>query len=66
MPKMKTNKSAQKRFKVTGSGKLMRTKGHKSHLRRRKSARVSRAFDRMFPVAPADRKRVRRALPYGV
>ena len=37
MPKIKTNKAAKKRFHVTGSGKLVRTKGPKSHLRRKKS-----------------------------
>ena len=66
MPKLKTNKSAAKRFKVTGTGKIMRTKGMKSHLRRKKSARVSRSFDRMFPVADSDVQRMQRALPYGV
>ncbi|MEO0598787.1 MAG: bL35 family ribosomal protein, partial [Chloroflexota bacterium] len=35
--KLKTHKATAKRFKVTGSGKVMRTKGGKSHLRRRKS-----------------------------
>lgn len=66
MPKMKTNKSAQKRFKITGTGKLMRTKGMKGHLRRKKSSRVKRSFDKMQPVAVADRARVKRTLPYGV
>ncbi len=65
MPKLKTNKSAARRFKVTGTGLVLRTKGMKSHLRRRKSKRVSRQFDKMLPVAPADVKRVKRALPYG-
>jgi ribosomal protein L35 len=42
MPKIKTNKAAKKRFHVTGTGKLVRTKGPKSHLRRKKSKRVKR------------------------
>ncbi len=66
MPKMKTNKQAQRRFKITGTGKIMRAKGMKSHLRRRKSPRTKRAFDRMFEVAPQDRKRIKRLLPYGL
>ncbi|MBA2364563.1 MAG: 50S ribosomal protein L35 [Chloroflexia bacterium] len=66
MPKMKTNKSAKRRFKVTGTGKIMRTKGMKSHLRRKKSKRVSRQFDKMLPVSAADRQRLQRALPYGL
>ena len=37
MPKMKTHKGAARRFKITGIGMIMRTKGMKSHFRRRKS-----------------------------
>jgi len=44
MPKIKTNKAAKKRFHITGSGKVVRTKGPKSHLRRKKSKRVKRLF----------------------
>lgn len=66
MPKLKTNKSAKRRFKVTGTGIIMRTKGMKSHFRRRKSTRVKQQFDRMQPVHSADRANVKRALPYGL
>ena len=66
MPKMKTHKGARSRFHITGSGKLMRTKGGKSHLRRRKSARAKRLFDETIPLNPRDRARIRRLLPYGV
>lgn len=63
--KLKTYKAAAKRFRVTGSGKIMRTKGGKSHLRRRKSSRVKRLFSRMLPVESAgDRKRISRLAPY--
>ena len=65
MPKMKTSKSAQRRFKFTGTGKVMRMKGLRSHLRRKKSPRNQRAYDKMFELAPQDRKRIRRLLPYG-
>ena len=64
--KMKTHKGAQKRFKITGTGKIMRTKGMKSHFRRRKSPRVLRSLDRMQPLDATDAKHVRRMLPYGV
>ena len=65
MPKMKTYKAAAKRFKYTGSGKLMRTKIGKSHLRRRKSKRVLGQFDEMHEVtSPGAKKRLRRLLPY--
>jgi large subunit ribosomal protein L35 len=65
MPKIKTYKAAAKRFKYTGSGKLMRTKIGKSHLRRRKSKRVRRMFDEMHEVtSPGAKKRLRRLIPY--
>ena len=50
MPKIKTHKATAKRFKLTGTGKVMRTKVGKSHLRRRKPKRNKRAFDRREPV----------------
>jgi large subunit ribosomal protein L35 len=65
MPKMKTHKGAASRFHLTGSGKLMRTRGPKSHLRRNKSARARRDFDEMIAVDPADVKRMKKLLPYG-
>lgn len=63
MPKMKTHKSTAKRFKVTGTGRLMRTKVGKSHLRRKKSKRVRRLFDEYLPVEGPNAKRVRRLAP---
>ena len=64
MPKMKTHKSTAKRFKVTGTGKLMRTKIGKSHLRRNKSKRTRRLFDEYMQVThKASVKRVRRLAP---
>ncbi|MBI2846597.1 MAG: 50S ribosomal protein L35 [Chloroflexi bacterium] len=66
MPKLKTHKGAQCRFHITGGGKLMRAKGGKSHLRRKKPQRVRRQYDEMLPVSQADKRRLRRLLPYGV
>ena len=66
MPKIKTHKGAQSRFHITGSGKILRTKGGKSHLRRRKPSRVKRLYDEMVSVSPADKTRIKRLLPYGV
>ena len=66
MPKIKTHKGAQSRFHITGSGKLMRTKGGKSHLRRRKAKRTKRLYDETILVSPVDKKRIKRLLPYGV
>ena len=64
MPKMRTHKGVQKRFDITSSGKIMRTKGGKSHLRMRKSPRAKAQYDRMQVVNPVDAPRIRRMLPY--
>ena len=66
MPKLKTHKGAKTRFHITGSGKIMRTKGMKSHLRRNKSRRVKMQFDEMIPLHTSDKKRIRRLIPNGV
>ncbi len=66
MPKLKTHKGAQRRFHITGSGKIMRAKGGKSHFRRRKSKAIKGQFDEMFPVSPVDEPRLKRLLPYGL
>ena len=65
MPKIKTHKATAKRFKYSGRGKLLRTKGGKSHLRRRRSKRVKRMFDDMHEVTrQGDIKRVKKLAPY--
>ena len=48
--KLKTHKATSKRFRLTGSGKLVRTKGGKSHMRRRTSKRTKALFAEMIPV----------------
>ena len=63
--KLKTHKATAKRFRVTGSGKLVRTKGGKSHLRRRTSKRTKRLFMEMIPVkGKGMQKRIRQLAPY--
>lgn len=63
MPKQKTRRSAAKRFKKTGSGKLRRRQAWRSHLvMGKKSNRRMRRLDGDVPVARVDRKRVRRML----
>ena len=66
MPKLKTHKSAAKRFRITGTGKIMRSKQGTSHLRRNKAKRVKRLFAEMTQINPADVKRIKMSLPYGV
>jgi large subunit ribosomal protein L35 len=48
--KLKTHKATSKRFRLTGSGVLVRTKGGKSHLRRRTSDRTKDLLSEMIPV----------------
>lgn len=63
--KLKTHKASAKRFRKTGGGKIMRTKGHQSHLRRRKSKRSKRKFIRMHEVESHSlRKSIKRLAPY--
>jgi large subunit ribosomal protein L35 len=65
MPKIKTHKATAKRLRYSGTGKLMRTKIGKSHLRRKKSKRVKRQFDETFEVThKGTRTRVRKLAPY--
>jgi large subunit ribosomal protein L35 len=63
--KLKTHKATSKRFRTTGSGKIVRTKIGKGHLRRRTPDRTKRLFDRMIPVKTRSiRKKVRRLAPH--
>lgn len=65
MPKLKSHRGAAKRFRRTGSGKLVRMKGHRSHMRRKKAPRVKRLYSRKVSVSPADVRKIKQALPYG-
>ena len=62
--KMKTHKGAKDRFHVTATGKVLRTKGGKSHLRRNKSKAVKGQFDEMIPANHAEKDRLKALIPY--
>jgi large subunit ribosomal protein L35 len=63
--KLKTHKATAKRFRVTGTGKIVRTKGGKSHFRRRTSKRTKAKLSSMVPVQGKGYiKRIRRLSPY--
>ena len=63
--KLKTHKATAKRFRLTGSGKVVRTKGGKSHFRRRRSSRTKRKFDKLLVVeSGTEARRIRRLAPY--
>ncbi len=56
MPKMKTHSGSKKRFRVTGSGKIMRGKAFKSHIKTKKSPKRIRNFRKETTVSDADSK----------
>ena len=62
MPKMKTHKGAAKRFKVTGSGKILRGKAYKSHILTKKNAKRKRRLGNDTEVSSSDSKKVKRLL----
>ena len=62
MPKMKTNSSAKKRFKVTGSGKLKRARSGKQHLLRKRSKKAKLRLTHSDIVKKSDEKRIKRLL----
>lgn len=66
VPKLKTRKSVAKRFKITGTGKVVRAKAWGNKKRLAKSARVKRSYDKFFEVPPAIAKTIRTMAPYGI
>jgi large subunit ribosomal protein L35 len=64
MPKLKTRKAAAKRFRVTGSGKIVRRKAFKNHLLEHKTTNKKRKLSKMAVVHERDEENVRLMLPY--
>ncbi len=64
MPKIKTNRAAAKWFRVTGSGKVKRNKGFKSHLLSSKNKGRKRQLRKGAMVADVETKNVRKLIPY--
>ncbi len=64
MPKMKTNRGAAKRFKVSGSGKIVRSKAYTSHILTKKSTKRKRNLRKSDLVDSANLKSVKKLLPY--
>lgn len=63
MPKMKTHRGAAKRFKKTGTGKLVRSHSNKQHILTKKSAKRKRRLRKDALVAAVDEKRLKQLLP---
>jgi large subunit ribosomal protein L35 len=62
MPKMKTHSGSKKRFRVTGSGKLMHRRANRNHLLEHKSSRRTRRLDNEQVLAPVDAKKINKLL----
>ena len=64
MPKLKTHRGAAKRFKKTGTGKIMRAKAFKRHILTSKTRSRKRGLRGTVVVSDADAKKLARMLPY--
>ncbi|MEE9569064.1 MAG: 50S ribosomal protein L35 [Candidatus Binatia bacterium] len=64
MPKMKSSRGAMKRFKVTASGKVKRSRGGKSHLLSSKSKKRKRRLRQTTLVSASETKTIRKLIPY--
>jgi len=64
MPKLKTNRSVAKRFKVTGTGKLKRFKANKSHILTKKTTKRKRNLRKAVVTENGITDNMKRAMPY--
>ena len=64
MPKIKTSRAAAKRFKTTGTGKIVRNKAYKSHILTKKSPKTKMNLRKSAIVSDGDAKRIAQLLPY--
>ena len=64
MPKMKTKRAAAKRFKTTGTGKLVRNKAYKSHILTKKSPKRKRNLRKATVMDQSNVRNMKKVLPY--
>jgi large subunit ribosomal protein L35 len=64
MPKLKTKRGAAKRFKATGTGKILRSKAFANHILTKKSTKRKRGLRKSALVDSANKKSVLRLVPY--
>jgi large subunit ribosomal protein L35 len=62
MPKMKTHSGAKKRYKITGTGKILRRKGNRNHILEKKPSKRTRRLAGTTEVTGGQRERARRQL----
>lgn len=65
MPKIKTNRSAAKRFKKTGTGKIIFSKSHANHILTKKSTKRKRSLRKSHYIDNTNKKSIRLMLPNG-
>lgn len=65
MPKLKTKKSVQKRFKITKSGKVKRSRSGKRHILTKKSRKRKRNLRRLGLASKGEARMIKRLMPYG-
>lgn len=65
MPKLKTNRSAAKRFKTTKTGKIKKQKAGRKHILGKKTRKRKRHLRKGGYLSPSEGKKIRRLLPYG-
>ncbi|HID28726.1 MAG TPA: 50S ribosomal protein L35 [Desulfobacterales bacterium] len=64
MPKIKTNRGAAKRFKVTGTGKIIYSKSHANHILTKKTSKRKRALRKPNVMGKSNKGMVRQLIPY--
>jgi large subunit ribosomal protein L35 len=64
MPKLKTNRGAAKRFKISGSGRIKRGQANRRHILTKKTTKRKRHLRGMTGVATGDQRAIRTMLPY--
>ena len=64
MPKMKTKRAAAKRFKTTGTGKIVRNKAYKSHILTKKSPKRKRNLRKATVLDQTNVRTMKKVLPY--
>ncbi|HWQ98177.1 MAG TPA: 50S ribosomal protein L35 [Clostridia bacterium] len=64
MPKLKTHRGAAKRFSLTKSGKIKRSKAYKRHILSKKSTKRLRGLRQTAYISDVEEKKIRKLLPY--
>jgi len=64
MPKMKTNRGAAKRFKVTGTGKIAYSRSNASHILTKKTSKRKRTLRKLDMMGKSNKKLVKKLIPY--